>query len=439
MDNNNSSNNSSINNNNNNNNNWSLNNNCCQSLTVEERFEWEYEQFLTMYVQTYKSLYLVELILIAFGLLGNLLALATLISSRKMQSPSFLYHKTLMVANLMFCLNYACVQGIDRDQGGFSGSPLSKEQQFVFESYTAAFYSGVLKSVIASVCGYLANYMCLLISLDRFSGMILYRCYTKFNSRRVALRLISFTALLSVAVHSWAAWIETSVVDMRHEQNALHLHQNGNQTHSTNQCCYTWMRKLEFSEIVTALIQAKNVINLVTRLVSAVLLTLFTGSTLYAYIARSKRRKQFGSLSCRRHILAQRGRSRSLFILMTVVAVLSYIEDLPREAKRLLQLIYPMNYVLYRMSDPHLPVDERLVDFRLLLYLYQYSQMWLNLFTVMNSSLPFYCYLAFNPIFRQEAQRTAVAYCWRLVALVKRRGMSSRTPKTMSPWKNVSI
>ncbi|KAL1244801.1 G-protein coupled receptor [Trichinella spiralis] len=91
------------------------------------------------------------------------------------------------------------------------------------------------------------------------------------------------------------------------------------------------------------------------------------------------------------------------------------------------------------MSDPHLPVEERLVDFRLLLYLYQYSQMWLNLFTVMNSSLPFYCYLAFNPIFRQEAQRTAVAYCWRLVALVKRRGMSSRTPRTMSTWKNESI
>uniref|UniRef100_A0A5S6QY89 G_PROTEIN_RECEP_F1_2 domain-containing protein n=1 Tax=Trichuris muris TaxID=70415 RepID=A0A5S6QY89_TRIMR len=412
--------------------------NCCWPYVVEEMFEWEYDHFLQVYVPALRNLYHLQLVLIAFGLLGNLLALLTLTCSKKMRSPSFLYHKALIVANLIFCVNYTCVQGVDRRYGNDSdGASFGVNEQFVFQTYIAAYYSGVLKSVIASACGYMANYMCLLISLDRFSGMILYRCYLRFNNRAVAWRLITLCTLLSVVVHSWAAWIETSVVEIVLMTKTGALNASSGSlvpSESPEVCCYTWVRNVDYSPLVAGLIQTKDVLNLITRLICALLLTVFTVGTLYSYIARAKRRKRFRLAVNGRKASTHRSRTKSLFILMTVAVVLFYTEDLPREAKRLLQLIYPLNRVVDRMSDRALSMDERLHSFRLMLYLHQYSQLWLNLFAVVNHSLHFYCNLALNNVFRKESWKTITHCRVSFATLTKSRRMSQNLADSVDNW-----
>ncbi len=143
-------------------------------------------------------------ILMILGIIGGVLGLGTMIANKYMQVTSFLYHKVLVGANLIFCINWMILHLVD--------TRLSVEgAQFVFFSRAAAFYSGILQRVITSAAGYVWMYMSMLLALDRSVALGFPRAYDKFSSKTCCYSMITLSLLLSIGLHSWAPWLERYV------------------------------------------------------------------------------------------------------------------------------------------------------------------------------------------------------------------------------------
>lgn len=103
----------------------------------------------------------IEMAVIALGLFGNVLALLTLLRSRKMNSsPSFIYHRVLVAADLIFCVTYFVHLLVK--------NALSVPCHNTFYRYWfGAYFTGTLNPAINHICGYVIMYMTLVIALDR--------------------------------------------------------------------------------------------------------------------------------------------------------------------------------------------------------------------------------------------------------------------------------
>lgn len=348
----------------------------------EELLAQELAKFQILHDQWISLSYNIETCLLALGLFGNALAFATLMKSRQMQTPSFVYHKALVLAYLIYCVNFLIVKCVN------ATLTIPRErQQLSYSNPIAAYYSVILNRVVSSVCGYVALYTSLGISLDRFLALAFLKHYAKFNRHVVAYVWVAVSLILSVCVHSWAPWLENDIETV-HEI----LDRNANRTIMA----YRHKDSLSRGQLKPYL-AAKDWYNLTVRFGYAVLLIVLTSTVIYMFTKQRKKRRTLCNVSKR-----QIRRERSLFYLMVAVVIMAYIQVIPRESKRILEIIYPPEYVGANFANKRLPVETRLFYLLFGLYVFTFSLPVLNLCTIMERSLIFYFYFALNHSFRKE-------------------------------------
>lgn len=132
----------------------------------------------------------------------------------------------------------------------------------------------------------------------------------------------------------------------------------------------------------------------------------------------------------------QSRRERCLFYLMIAVVILACIQVIPRESKRLLELIYPYDIAVNSMGDVNLQLNERMKFFYIVMYGHNFSKIILNTLTTVDRSLVFYLYFALNHSFRKEVLR--VFHLARLIYKRRKSSLVSGNSRKTSAASNVS-
>ncbi len=177
------------------------------NLSIDQLIELEFFKFKNLQgtlVPIYNATYKVLMVL---GLVGGVIGIGTMLYSRHMKVTSFLYHKLIMLANLVFCVNWVALHLVDTYLAIIPN-------QYQFRSYLPAFYSGPLQRFFSSSTGYMWQYMSLLISLDRCIALGAPEKYKTFSSSWCCWLLVTISVLLSLSLHSWATLLERAVVQV---------------------------------------------------------------------------------------------------------------------------------------------------------------------------------------------------------------------------------
>ena len=100
----------------------------------------------------------------------------------------------------------------------------------------------------------------------------------------------------------------------------------------------------------------------------------------------------------------QERKEKTLFYLLLFVTLLTFIQVIPREVRRILELLYPYANLREKIDNPEslLPLGERFRLLRILYYGHIWTKIWGNLCTFINRSCNFYLYFLFNSAFRKE-------------------------------------
>lgn len=338
------------------------------------RFQIKWESLISIYSP-------LLIVLLGLGLIGNLLAFATLIRSQNLCTPTFLYHRVLVFAGLLFCMNYFVDLFIDN---------VLTYSQFVFGNWFVAYYSGTVFHVVHTTCSYIIIHMTIVIAFERFIALLLFRQYDKFNKHWVARIVVAGCILMSAVVHSWASWFQHEIVEYPSQ-------------HNNNCMIYTWIKREEYFNSDFVWVKVKNVYNIFLRIAYPIIISLLTAGVIYGFVKRqrhiSERYRLSPSGTCQ-----QRSRyEKTLFFFMISVIILAMIQIGATECRRILQLLYPPGEISSKkIADTTLPISERLYYFRILLYGYQISRIVSNLCTVINHSFIGYLYVAMNNLFRRE-------------------------------------
>ncbi len=219
------------------------------------------------------------LFLMSLGLIGGILALLTLFRSPQTQTPSFSYHKALVLADLVYCVNWFVLQFVDKKLG---------RTGYRFDNPVLAYYSGILHRVITSSCGYTVLYMTLFIAVDRFIGLTFYLWYQRFNRSKVAKSLIAVGVGLSFLLHSWTPWFERVVTKITVENDTA---------------TFSWRKPIRNGSVFQEMLVMKNIYNGAVRISYPIALTVLTSVVCVKFLQRNKRRhlllgnKQSNSLS----------------------------------------------------------------------------------------------------------------------------------------------
>lgn len=393
----------------------------------------ELENFQQVYALAHNVSEKVDTFLLCLGIMGNLAALTTMMKSRSMRTPSFVYHKILVAADFIFCINYIMVKFVDQTQTVVVGA---KGRQFYY-SPVAAFYTAILNRAVTSSCGYVALYMSLSIGIDRFVALWLISMYDRFNRKPLAWTLVASALGLGVIVHSWSTWFERRVQDVNipFEPNGT-VHKLFYSVASKNADLQDW-------------ITVKDIYNLSVRVAYPIVLTLLSVLVIWGFNVQQRKKRSMVTTGVNKRQLR---RERCLFYLMIAVVTLACVQVIPREAKRLLDLVCPAELALNSMSDTNRTLSERLNYFYVLAYGHELSKVILNTLTAMDRSLVFYLYFTLNHSFRKEVIR--VFRLKRLLYMRKKsmtmlhnatsRHMStgsarSRKSDTMSPGRSRSL
>ncbi len=347
-----------------------------RNWTENDIFKEVFENFKLEYHNWSKIVDLLSLCLIFSGVLGSFLALVTLIPSRTMRTPSFSYHKVLIASDLIFCLNWLLLKVVKT----WCEIPV---YTYSYNSYFVALYAGIICRTISSTCGYMTLYMSLLISVDRFLALWTPVKYKMFSQRILSNILISVSLLLSFIFHSWATLVETEILTKT----------LGNTT------VYTYVPR---SSLPSGIIRVKNIYNATVRIPYPFILSFLTFSCIWQFKKSSRRRRKMSTSSTisRRNHRHKRRCERSLFLLMISAVVLTFIQVVPREIKRILELAYPSSTMKRMTLDRSLPLEHRLQAFRTVLYGGAMFNLGTNFSVVINRSLLFYLYFLLNPSFR---------------------------------------
>uniref|UniRef100_A0A915IPW5 G-protein coupled receptors family 1 profile domain-containing protein n=1 Tax=Romanomermis culicivorax TaxID=13658 RepID=A0A915IPW5_ROMCU len=263
-------------------------------LNINDEFDqWDYEDGnaseilwleFTSFIDTWESLIRIyvplEMGIMSMGLFGNLLAFVTLIRSFNLNTPSITYHKTLVLADLIFCSNYF-FNNVVVDKLMMIGG---RENQFEFTTRWAAYYSGIVYRALHLTCTYLISYMTLVITFDRFAALILYKRYQKFNKDSVAGLMVFFCVFLSAFVHSWSAWalrIAVKTSEISQTDSAVTNNTNKSET-------YTWIKNPNLHRGMQTAIRISSYYNGIVRLIYPFVVFLLTGLVIYGFIRRQK-------------------------------------------------------------------------------------------------------------------------------------------------------
>jgi len=85
--------------------------------SFDEQVEQAWASYLARYAWTARLLDRLVGALLVLGVLGNALALLTMLCSRPhMTTPSFVYHKALVAADLLYCLNFLLTRLMEHTQ-----------------------------------------------------------------------------------------------------------------------------------------------------------------------------------------------------------------------------------------------------------------------------------------------------------------------------------
>lgn len=343
-----------------------------------------WEEFIK-FQNTWNSLIIIytplETAVLSLGLIGNILAFATLIRSQNLCTPTFIYHRVLVFADLLFCINYFFNLFIDKIM------TLDDYSQFVFGNWFAAYYSGVIYHAVHTTCTYVILYMTIAIAFERFMALLLFRQYGRFNEHWVARLVVTICTLMSALVHSWAPWFQHQVVEYESGTN-------------NNSKIYTWVKR---QHINSDFIWAKDIYNVILRVAFPVIISFLTAGVIYGFVRRQKHISERYSHSPTTTYQQRSRYEKTLFFFMIAVIILALIQVGAAESRRILQLIYPPGEISSKkISNLDLPISERLFYFRILLYGFQVSRIVSNLCTAVNHSFIGYLYVLMNNLFRRE-------------------------------------
>lgn len=362
------------------------------SIDKDEYELWkEFENFRNMW-ETLIEIYVpLEISIMSLGLIGNFLALATLIRSQNLCTPSFVYHRALVFADFLFCLNYFFHVFVEK-------FATVNNSQFEFGRWWTAYYSAVVYHAIHLTCTYVILYMTSVIALDRFVALLIYKKYAKFNRVSVASTVVTLCVALSAFVHSWAPWVQRQVV----VQKSVDHRQNRYGDNAT--IFFTWIKRQNLSDDVKTALQTKDIYNGIVRIAYPLIISLLTVGVIYGFIRRQRHiTVRYASATT---VTTGRQRSRyekTLFFFMIAVVVLTFVEIGSSEGRRFLEIIYPPGEIsAKKVTNWKLPLTERLYYFRVLLYGYQISRLVSNLCTAFNRSFVCYLYVVMNNLFRKE-------------------------------------
>lgn len=343
----------------------------------------EYERFLesqTLFlVNFYKQ---AGLPLLIMGIFGHLISLVTLFKSSEMQTPSFLYHKALTLAELTYCVN--CVI-----QDLVNVVAKVKHTSDTYNTFFAALYSASFSRIVSSVTGYLILYMTLMIATDRLFAINFKVKYMSMNKRRFGFGAILITLLVSILLNSWASPIEYSykLVGKSEANHSGPLYHQYALKVRNEPKLYVKLRKI------------KNIYNSVIRISYPIALVLITLAVVGGFLVqRRKRQRLLNNVNANNRVLR---RNQNLFYLLILICLLAIIQVAPTETRRILELLYPMAECRKAMDDQvKMPLAERLK----LMAIYMYGHVWTkilsNLCTFLSRSLSFYVYFCFNTSFR---------------------------------------
>lgn len=433
--------------------------------------EWmKFTRFWDRALQIYQP---VETCVIALGLFGNVLALLTLLRSRRMSTPSFIYHRVLVGADLAFCITYFVHLLVKNAQS------IPCNTTF-YRSWFGAYFTGTVNPAVNHICGYVIMYMTLVIALDRFLALLLFERYRHWNTKKVACIVTLISLFLSVCVHCWAYFTHGTVVAFRLSDKL------DASTSIISKPCWTdppvayhWTKRENASLSFVKALKAKDYYNGAVRVGYPICLCTLTLGVLISFAKRQKKRRRESSLaepsstapvnenfsssapmlkrsmtsasSSSRKISAMSIRSdrsgsvlssvfsfsfgfgtgnsmgmaqqhnrvvdrltspslrhrqrceRALFYLMISVVLLAFIQVASSESRRILSLIFPPDEVLKRKVLPAgVPMEERLANFRFLLYGHQATRILANLCTAIDRSFICFLYIAMNNLFRRE-------------------------------------
>lgn len=322
-----------------------------------------------------------EVPLLVCGVFGHCLSLMTAVYSRNMRTPSFIYFKVLTVVELIYCLNALLQRIIDNHlTKTFSHAP-----QRHFVSYFAAFYSAIFSRSISSVTGYVIQYLTLLTAVDRCLAVYLAVGFGRLNSKRTVWIFILAATVVSVVINSWSTWLDKIVVG-----KFVQI------TNDTGARLYVIRSRTE-PTLYLDMAKIKNTYNCVIRIGCSILLVIVTAIAIHGFVSYSKRRNQI-----LKEEKWQVKRERNLFSMLIIIVVLAFIQVVPAETKRILDLNYPNNFVERSLDNPKLSFSDRIFFLQLHFYGHICVQMIANWCTFLNRSLSFYVYFAFNNTFRKE-------------------------------------
>lgn len=314
--------------------------------------------------------------IVIFGTIGHLISLTALFTSTEMQTPSFLYHKSLTVAELSYCAN-CIVQAVINDyfKIGFDR----------YNNYAATLYTTCISRIISSVTGYLVLYMTLLIALDRLFVINFKTKHLATNTRKFVLSAIFVTFVVSFFINSWSSAVEYVFVEISKAKNST----NGLSYHlfprNSPQVFVKWKR-------------VKNIYNSVIRIAYPFALVLITSAVVWGFIRqRTRQRVPWKSRAFRRN--------NSLFSLLIVTCLLAFVQVIPTETRRILELLYPQADCNRSMGNPRISLDEKMKLKAILIYGHLWTKVTANLCTFFSRSLSFYVYFCFNGLFRTAVIR----------------------------------
>lgn len=321
-------------------------------------------------IQDYTTVYkYLALLIMSVGLLGNSLWLFTLHRSYALRTPHFLYYKALTLAEWVYCVEFFVDQILER----CCSSPFGMG---TFSSYAAAFVSYIWSRTVFAVTGYMASYALMAITVDRF--LAIWRCtwyqvLSNSRKRRFALKYIAISFILSVTVHSWFAIAGRKVVPLQFQTDITSFlalkYDDPFLVGEYNSTTYE-------PPFYAKLIKIMNIYNLIFRVVHPLIILSMTVAVIVGYRRHILRR------AIRRHDIRRlRPSQHNLVALMLIVVLLCFLQIIPRELVRLVELA----------GKPGSP-NHALLHLTILA----------NISTQIDRSLKFYFCILFNEMFRRE-------------------------------------
>lgn len=152
----------------------------------------------------------------------------------------------------------------------------------------------------------------------------------------------------------------------------------------------------------------QNAVNLIVRIAYPVLLVIMTALNIVFYLKRRQSQKRSVTVSAR-----FKRQERSLFLLMIVVILLAIVQVVPRETKRIIDLLYPDQYVMSIMTNQSAPIDYRLAMADVHLYGGKFLSLINNICTAIDRSFIVFLYFLLNPMFRRATVQFLCCACLR--------------------------